>query len=80
MQPTPPEVLQKELDHAETEQEITVALRRAYDAIDQLHDQYVGLNWIHLDCRKELLLVLLPSRRRQGARNLHFGPPHQNQI
>jgi hypothetical protein len=49
---SPPEVLQTELEVAETEDQVVTALQRAYDSIDQLHDQYVGLNWIHLDCRK----------------------------
>ena len=52
MQLSPPEVLQKDLECAETEDDVSAALQHAYDAIDQLHDRYVGLNWIHLDCRQ----------------------------
>ena len=52
MLPNPPEVLQEELERAETEDQVVAALEHAYDAIDQLHDRYAGLNWIHLDCRK----------------------------
>jgi hypothetical protein len=51
MAESPPELLQKALERAETEEQISAALRNGYDAIDQLHDRYVGLNWIHLDCR-----------------------------
>jgi hypothetical protein len=51
MPQSPPELLEKELERAETEDQVSAALRGAYAAIDQLHDRYVGLNWVHLDCR-----------------------------
>jgi Fe-S-cluster containining protein len=52
MTQSPPELLNEKLESAETKEEFSVALRDAYEVIDQLHDRYVGLNWIHLDCRK----------------------------
>lgn len=52
MPQSPPELLQEKLESVETEEQFSAALRDAYDAIDQLHDRYVGLNWVHLDCRK----------------------------
>lgn len=51
MAQSPPELLKEKLASAETELQFSTALKDAYDAIDQLHDRYVGLNWIHLDCR-----------------------------
>jgi hypothetical protein len=52
MTQSPPELLQEKLESAETEEQFSATLRDAYAAIDQLHDRYVGLNWVHLDCRK----------------------------
>ncbi len=52
MAQSPPELLKHKLASADTERQFSETLSNAYNAIDELHDRYVGQNWIHLDCRK----------------------------
>src|SRR4051812_19096929 len=53
MSQTPPDLLYDKLRRASTREEIFGALENAYGSVDELHNEYVNANSIHLDCRKD---------------------------